>query len=45
MGLVTMSVPASELAETVDAIAAECAAVPAAGQRQHKETLNTVHVA
>jgi enoyl-CoA hydratase len=41
MGLVTLSVPASELAATVDAIAADCAAVPEAGQRQHKETLNT----
>lgn len=41
IGLVSLAVPATELDAAVDSIAADCAAVPAAGQRQHKETLNT----
>jgi enoyl-CoA hydratase len=41
MGLVSLSVPPEELVDTVEAIAAECAAIPASGQRHHKEALNT----
>jgi enoyl-CoA hydratase len=41
MGLVSLAVAPDDLDATVDAIAADCAAVPPAGQRQHKETLNT----
>ena len=41
MGLVSLSVPPGELAEVVDGIAADCAAVPPAGQRHHKEAMNT----
>jgi enoyl-CoA hydratase len=41
IGLVSLSVPADDLAATVDAIAAECAAVPPGGQRNNKEALNT----
>jgi enoyl-CoA hydratase len=41
IGLVSLAVAPDELDATVDAIAADCASVPAAGQRQHKETLNT----
>jgi enoyl-CoA hydratase/carnithine racemase len=35
------AVPAGELDATVDGIAADVAAVPAEGQQQHKEALNT----
>jgi enoyl-CoA hydratase len=41
MGLVSLAVPGDELDETVDAIAADVAAVPPEGQQQNKETLNT----
>jgi enoyl-CoA hydratase len=41
IGLVSVAVPAEELDATVDSIAADCAAIPAAGQRHQKETLNT----
>ena len=41
MGLVSLAVPGDELDETVEAIAADVAAVPAEGQQQNKETLNT----
>ena len=41
IGLVTLSVPAGELASTVDGIAADCAAIPPSGQRHQKESLNT----
>jgi len=41
MGLVSLAVPLDELAATVDGIAEECAAIPPAGQRHQKETLNT----
>lgn len=41
LGLVTMAVPAAELAATVDAIAADVAAVPTEAQQLNKEALNT----
>jgi enoyl-CoA hydratase len=41
IGLVSLAVPPDDLHDTVQAIAEDCAAVPADGQRQHKETLNT----
>jgi enoyl-CoA hydratase len=41
IGLVTMAVPGSELASTVDGIARDCLAVPRDGQMQNKEALNT----
>ena len=41
MGLVSLSVPPEALVETVEMIAAECAAIPPSGQRHHKEALNT----
>ena len=41
MGLVSLAVPPAELDATVDGIAADCAAVPAAGAMQNKEALNT----
>jgi enoyl-CoA hydratase len=41
IGLVTMAVPASDLAATVDGIARDCLAVPRDGQFQNKEALNT----
>jgi enoyl-CoA hydratase len=41
IGLVSLAVPADDLDATVDAIAADCAGIPPAGQRHQKETLNT----
>ena len=41
IGLVSLSVPPEDLEATVDALAAECAAVPPGGQRHNKEALNT----
>lgn len=41
IGLVTMAVPAAELADTVDGIARDCLAVPRDGQMHNKEALNT----
>lgn len=41
IGLVSLAVPAEELDATVDAIAADCLAVPRDGALQNKETLNT----
>ena len=41
MGLVSLAVPADQLAATVDGIAADCSEVPAAGQMHNKEALNT----
>ena len=41
IGLVSLAVPGDELDATVDAIAADVAAVPAEGQQHNKETLNT----
>ena len=41
IGLVSLSVPAEELQETVDGIAEELAAVPFGGMLQNKEALNT----
>ena len=41
IGLVSLAVPASELADTVDGIARDCLAVPRDGQLQNKEALNT----
>ena len=41
IGLVTMAVPLTDLAATVDAIARDCLAVPRDGQLHNKEALNT----
>jgi enoyl-CoA hydratase len=41
IGLVSMAVPAKDLASTVDGIARDCLAVPRDGQFQNKEALNT----
>jgi enoyl-CoA hydratase len=41
IGLVSMAVPAAELARTVDAVARDCLAVPRDGQLHNKEALNT----
>jgi enoyl-CoA hydratase len=41
IGLVSMTVPAPDLARTVDGIARDCLAVPRDGQFQNKEALNT----
>jgi enoyl-CoA hydratase len=41
LGLVSLAVPAAELAETVEGIARDCLAVPFEGALMNKETLNT----
>jgi enoyl-CoA hydratase len=41
IGLVSLAVPAAELAETVEGIARDCLAVPFEGALMNKETLNT----